>query len=320
MSLATYIFLTTLLLLAELIYLRVARRLALFDKPNPRSAHAEATIVRGGGIVFYLAVFSSLLVGKLDKPYFFTGLTLVALISFWDDLYVLPIRYRLSAQFAAVGLLIMQIGYFSNAWWLVAGLLIVGVGILNAYNFMDGVNGMTAFYSLVTVGTLLYCQAQQSYNTGDPVLSCIFPALLVFAYFNARHQAVCFAGDVGSVSIGFIVFYKLVCLIFSQQTYLPTLFLSVYGVDTVLTIVHRLFLGQNIFQAHRLHLFQRLVHQLGWPHLWVSALYALVQLGINGLVLKTMNWLPTAQLLIAGAILGSLSVLYVVAIKRLTTN
>ena len=96
MNSAAYFFLTASLLAAELTYLRIARRLGLFDKPNRRSAHREATVIRGGGILFYLAVLGSLLINKLNKPYFLVGLTLVVLISFWDDLCTVLIRYRLS--------------------------------------------------------------------------------------------------------------------------------------------------------------------------------------------------------------------------------
>ena len=317
MTLTTYFVLTTLLLVAELVYLRVARQLGLFDKPNLRSAHTGATIVRGGGILFYVAVWSSLLIGRLDKPYFLAGLTLVALVSFWDDLSTVRIRYRLMAQFVAMSLLTMQLGYLANPWWLAVGLIILCIGSLNAYNFMDGINGMTAFYSLVTVATLWYWQTRQEQSEQDIVLPCVFIALLIFTYFNARAEAVCFAGDVGSISIGFISLFFLLNTVRPCHTYLPILFLSVYGVDTVLTILHRLRLGQPIFQAHRLHLFQRLVHELRWPHLRVSALYALIQLGINALVLNAIGWPTTAQWLVAGVVLSSLSVLYVVATKRL---
>lgn len=177
---------------------------------------------------------------------------------------------------------------------------------------MDGINGMTAFYSLVTVGTLWYWQTQLP-GGADYLFPCVFIALLIFSYVNARRQAICFAGDVGSISMGFIVLYGLVDSINRSHTYLPILFLAVYGVDSVLTIMHRLYLRQNIFQAHRMHLFQLLVHQFGWPHLRVSALYALLQSGINGLVLMTMNWSPMSQLILTGLVLGNLIAAYVTA-------
>lgn len=319
----TYLWLTMGLVGTQVLYLRVARRLNLVDKPNERSSHTDLTIIRGGGILFYVAALGAVAFGGFEQPFFFVGLTLVALISFLDDLYTLPNRYRLGVQFVAVGLLLMQPGALPGTGWVFVGMLIVGVGILNAYNFMDGINGMTAFYSIVTVGTLGYGLAVQSPTSGasqndvTTLYTFVSIALLIFTYFNARRRAVCFAGDVGSVSIGFIVLYGLVQTIQQQQTYLPILLLAVYGADSVLTIVHRLLLRQNIFQAHRLHLFQLLVHRAGWPHLRVSALYALIQLGLNGLILQAFAWPWVDQVTLAGAVMGLLTLVYVTVKRRL---
>lgn len=311
MSLIRYVLLAALLVGIKLVYLRIARHFNLFDTPNERSSHTDSATIQSGGIIFYLAALVAVSVNKLNQPYFFAGLTVVALISFWDDVNSLSIRSRIIAQFSAMGLLLIQTGVFPDQKWVFFGLLTIGVGSLNAYNFMDGVNGMTAFYSLVTIGTLWYQQSQtRPGNVFDSLLPCVFIALLIFSYFNARRQAICFAGDVGSISMGFICLYALLAAINQSHTYLLVLFLAVYGIDSVLTIMHRLYLGQSIFQAHRLHLFQLLVHQYGWSHLRVSGLYALVQAGINVLVLSALDWSITAQLMLTGLILGVLIGLY----------
>ena len=319
MNLVFYVCLTLLLFSVELLYLRLARHFSLFDVPNKRSLHTRQTTVRGGGIIVYVAVLSSFLLGTFGQLYFLIGITIVALISFADDLYSIPKRNRLVAQFIAVGLLLAQAEIFPSYWWVVAGLLVVGVGILNAYNFMDGINGMTAFYSLVTIGTLWRWQPAILSETTHAVLPAIFISLLIFSYFNARSRAICFAGDVGSISIGFIIVYFLLNRINQFHTYLPLLLLAVYGTDSVLTILNRLYLRQNIFQAHRLHLFQLLVHKLGWPHLLVAALYAIVQTGINGLVLTAMSWPPRSQLILSILVVSCLAGIYVVLKTRLTT-
>ncbi|MFD2932696.1 MraY family glycosyltransferase [Spirosoma flavum] len=318
MSLPICFFLTVLLIGAELLYLKLARHLGLFDRPNERSAHLNLSTIRGGGFVFYLAVVCAIWISKLSLPYVYLGLTFITLISFWDDISSVPKWYRLAIHMLAVGLLTFQEKAFLDQWWLFAGVFFIGVGIVNAYNFMDGINGMTAFYSLVTVGTLWYWQVQQSGpGENDVLFPCVFVALLVFSYFNARRRAICFAGDVGSISMGFIILYGLLASINRSHTYLPILFISVYGIDTLLTIIYRLYLRQNIFRAHQMHLFQLLVHQLGWPHLRVSLLYALVQLGINGLVILAMNWLPISQFVLVGLIWGSLLIAYVTTRKRI---
>jgi UDP-GlcNAc:undecaprenyl-phosphate GlcNAc-1-phosphate transferase len=194
--------------------------------------------------------------------------------------------------------------------WLVMAWLVVSVGILNAYNFMDGINGMTAWYSLVTVGTLGVWHWQQQPAGEEPFLWFAFMALLVFSVANARQRALCFAGDVGSVSMAFIILLPLSQLITQTHSYLPVLLLAVYGIDTVLTIAQRLFQRQNIFRAHRQHLYQLLVHRLRWPHLRVSALYALTQLVINGLVVQAVDWSAAAQGWLAGGILAALASMY----------
>ncbi|AUD05540.1 MraY family glycosyltransferase [Spirosoma pollinicola] len=310
MSLTLYIILTFVLIGAEWIYIRLARSYGWFDLPNARSAHTNSTTVRAGGVVFYLAVVGAIWIGKLNLPYFALGLTAIAVVSFWDDLRPLPKRYRLVVHTLAVGLLLIQGNLFGSQWYIITALFLVGVGIVNAYNFMDGVNGMIALYSLVTVGTLWYCQAQTL-----PGAASLFPgvciSLLIFSFTNVRKQAICFAGDIGSISMGFIVLYGLLAAINRSQTYLPILFLAIYGVDSIGTILHRLYVGQPIFHAHKMHLFQLLVHQHGWPHLRVAALYAFAQAGINVLVILALDWSTLNQLALAGLILSALIVGYV---------
>jgi len=306
MSVLHYVFLTLFLISAEALYILFARLLGLFDKPNERSAHTTGTIVRAGGIVFYLAIMAAIWFGEVSRLYFGLGITAVMIVSFWDDVSPVAKRYRLGIHVLAVGLLLMQERDAFISWYVVAGLLVLGVGIVNAYNFMDGINGMTAFYSLVTVATLWIWQAQLP-GEADPLFPFLCIALLIFSYVNARRQAICFAGDVGSITMGLTVLYGLLETINRGDTYLPILFLAVYGVDTITTILYRLSLRQNIFQGHRLHLFQLLVHQERWSHLRVSALYAAIQLIINAVVLMARSWSSMSQISLAGAIVGSLT-------------
>ena len=295
-------------------YLRLARHFGIIDRPNDRSSHTDLTTVRGGGVLFYVAALGAFFYSDFAHPYFFAGLTVVAAISFLDDLRPLPRRYRISAQFIGIALLLYETGLVSGHILVVTGLLVVGVGILNAWNFMDGINGMTAWYGIVCVGTLWFWPGKV-HLPGDEFLPFVFIALLIFGYVNARRRAICFAGDVG-ISIAFIVLLPLIQTIISTRTCLPALLLAVYGVDSILTILHRLYTEQNIFQAHRLHLFQLLVDKLNWPHLRVSALYALTQLAINVLVVNAASWSSRSQWLVAGGLLAALSGLYVVMKRR----
>lgn len=316
MSPAVYVLITVLLVGVQTGYLRLARNVGLVDRPNERSSHTDGTTIRGGGVLFFVAELGAFVYSGFAYPYFVAGLTMVAVVSFLDDWQPLPNRYRLGVQFVGVALLLYETGLVTNEIWIVAGLLVVGVGILNAYNFMDGINGMTAWYSLVCVGTMWYWQGQLRLPSADVFLPFAFIALLIFSVVNARRRAVCFAGDVGSISMAFIILLPLIQLMINTRTYLPVLLLAVYGVDSVLTILHRLYQRQNIFRAHRQHLFQWLVHHLNWPHLRVSALYALVQVLINLLVMNAVRWDSRFQWMLAGGVLATLTGLYVFVKRR----
>lgn len=280
-----YILATIILFVSILIYFRIADKYNIIDKPNHRSAHTQITL-RGGGIIFPLAfiVFSLFNFNKTVENYWSFGLGLlsICIISFIDDVRTLSNRIRLAIHLISVILLL----YFTGAlelmpfWmWPIAFILIIGT--LNAYNFMDGINGMTGIYSLVTLGSLAYINKSIILFTDTdfilyPVLAC-----LVFLFFNFRKKAKCFAGDVGSMGIGFWVIGLITLLIMKTGECKYILLLSVYGMEVVLTIVERIFLKENIFEAHRRHLYQLFANEKKVSHLIISAVYAAVQLLVN---------------------------------------
>lgn len=281
-----YVISTAVLFIALLLYFKIADHFNIIDKPNERSSHTEVTI-RGGGIVFPLALICySLAFGGISFL-LIAGALLISLISFLDDIYTLPNRTRLLVQLLAVGTIIYVAGGFW-AWplWLIPIVFILIIGCINAYNFMDGINGITGLYSLVAFGSLLYVNS--TLHILDPAFMTLgMLACSVFLYFNFRKRAKCFAGDVGSVGLAFWIISIIVLLISATGNFKYLLFLAVYGVDTVLTIIHRLMLGQNIFDAHRLHFYQILANEGKIPQLYVSTLYAGVQLILNLLIVFT---------------------------------
>jgi UDP-N-acetylmuramyl pentapeptide phosphotransferase/UDP-N-acetylglucosamine-1-phosphate transferase len=214
------------------------------------------------------------------------GATLIGVISFLDDRIDLSSRIRILFHLIAVSLLFYSLPMFGIlAWWAILALYILVIGIINAYNFMDGINGITGLYSLVVLGGLQYVNLNQvSFVEPDmiwlPMLSCV-----VFLFFNFRKRAKCFAGDVGSVTMAFWVMFLLLTLILNTGNWAYMLFLAVYGVDSVLTIIHRIILRQNIFDAHRLHLYQIMANEQKISHRLVSLIYALVQIVIVAFVL-----------------------------------
>jgi UDP-N-acetylmuramyl pentapeptide phosphotransferase/UDP-N-acetylglucosamine-1-phosphate transferase len=271
-----YIFIFLLLFVAELAYFRVANHFNIIDKPNQRSSHTRITL-RGGGVVFYIGALLYFVLQGFQYPWFFGGLTMLSLISFADDVRPQSSKLRLLIHFTAMVLMFYQWGLFELPWYFSVCALVVSTGILNAYNFMDGINGITGGYSLVVAGALLYINIYRVQFIDNELIYYVILSLLVFNYFNFRTKARCFAGDVGSISIAFILLFLLGKLIIATNDISYIVLLGVYGVDTVLTIIRRLLLKENIFEAHRKHVYQLLANEMKLPHVWVSSLYASLQ-------------------------------------------
>lgn len=260
-----------------LIYFKVAYKYNIVDKPNFRSAHVDITL-RGGGVIFWFAALFYFIQHYSENYLFFTGITILSLVSFWDDVQSLPNKIRLAAHFVAFTLVFYDLQLINTYGFLITLVFyIVAIGILNAYNFMDGINGITGLYTLVVLGAFLYVNTYlYDFIDADFI---IYPMLasVVFLYFNFRKKAKCFAGDVGSISIAFWIIYLLVKLILVSNSYVWLLFLAVYGIETSFTILHRLYLKENIFEAHSWHFYQILSNVYKFPHQLTSFIYAFLQ-------------------------------------------
>nr|WP_305146513.1 glycosyltransferase family 4 protein [Bacteroides cellulosilyticus] len=270
------------LFVAELFYFRVADKFNIIDKPNERSSHSRITL-RGGGIIFYFGALAYFLSNHWEYPWFMLALTLITFISFVDDVRSTSQGLRLVFHFTAMALMFYQWGLFSLSWWWIIIALIICTGIINAYNFMDGINGITGGYSLVILGALAYINSEITTFVEPVLINTVLCSVLVFCFFNFRKKAKCFAGDVGSVSIAFILLFLIGKLIIKTEDFSWIILLSVYGVDSVLTIIHRLMLHENIGLPHRKHMYQLMANELKIPHVGVSLIYmgaqALVILG-----------------------------------------
>ena len=310
----TFLVLISILFVLENVYFFIAERYNIVDKPNERNLHLEITI-RGGGIVFVISSILYFINSGFQFPVFTLGLLAITIVSFLDDIFTLPNRYRLPFQFLAVMLILLELHFFTNPPWVCVIVVIVGVGIINAYNFMDGINGITGGYSTIVVSSLWFINNYHIKYIENDFLIFTFPGLMVFNYFNFRTKARCFAGDVGSISIAVIILFLLLKLILQEQNLIYILFLSVYGVDSVLTIIHRLFLKENIFKAHRLHLFQVIVHNLKVPHLLMASIYMLIQGVICFVVIFNLRYSLSTQLITGVGIIILLAILYII-VKR----
>ena len=245
------------------------RRLGLLDQPNARSAHKHST-PRGGGLAFIaaallvlplvdaagLATASSIQVGL--------GVLLIpiplALVGLLDDRLGMPVGMRLIVQLLTAAGLVVVAG-LPLPLALVA--LLPGVAVINAINFMDGLDGLVAGCMAVLFSVAAI--------TGMPALWPLVGALLGFLLWNWSPAKV-FMGDVGSTFLG-AVFAGVVLQQVSFQSALGLLLVGTpLLADACLCVPRRLLAGQRVFQAHRLHLFQRL-HQAGWSHTRVSSLF-----------------------------------------------
>ena len=321
---------TAILLAAELLYFRIADKCNIIDKPNERSSHTKV-VIRGGGIIFVIGLWVWSAFFGFRYPYMLAAVTLAAGISFVDDIRSLPDSVRLMVQFLAMGLMFWQIvqsqGYAIRdfAWyvWAFMGIaaLIVCVGATNIINFMDGINGITAGYSLAVLLPLAVVNgssASFSMTEGfveESFLVVAILGVLVFSWFNFRpkNKAKCFAGDVGSVGIAFILLFLIGCLIMKTRDVTWLVLLLVYGVDGCCTIIHRIMLHENLGVAHRKHAYQLMANELGMSHVVVSLIYMGLQLAISlGFVFLCPDTLPAhwLYLICAGILLVAAYVLF----------
>ena len=281
----TYVLLTIVLFVLSLLYFKVADKYNIIDKPNHRSAHTEITL-RGGGIIFWFAALLYTMQYFQEAKWFFVGISIMCLVSFWDDIQSLPNKVRLLAHFVAITTVFYSLDLFQLLpFWMVLLAYVLFIGIINAYNFMDGINGITGVYTSVVFGSLWYVNEIIHPFISSSFLIYPIVASFVFLFFNFRKRAKCFAGDIGSIGIAFWIIYVLIQLIVATNNLIWLLFLAVYGVDTVCTIVHRLYLRENIFEAHRHHFYQILSNDYKIPHRVVALFYGLLQLLCSFLII-----------------------------------
>ncbi len=302
----TYGIIFVILLILELVYFKIADRFNIIDKPNERSSHSSV-VLRGGGIIFLLGLWiwwgfalagafpESSIAGDSQNAagfgitsylWFLVSVTLIAGVSFIDDIRSLPDSVRLLLQFVAMIMMFYQLDILHwNMWWIVAIALIVFVGAADIINFMDGVNGITGAYAMASLIPLALLNVSPS-TMGFVDQSLIYVVILadiVFCIFNFRPKgkAKCFAGDVGSIGMAYILLFLIGLLILATSDVTYLIFLLVYGVDGVLTICHRILLHENLGEAHRKHAYQLMANELKIGHVKVASFYALLQLLIS---------------------------------------
>lgn len=313
------VFVAVFLVAIELVYFHIAKSKNIMDRPNERSSHTEPTLL-GGGILFPIAVVLYFVLRQTDLAdcaplscapvgintssfeYFFVpfliAAVVLAVVSYVDDVRggISPL-FRLAVQVFAVAAVVLPF-LMSGLCpvWLFVVLLAFGIVMLNSFNFLDGINGMLSLYSVVVVlsfvALLLCC--------GTPIdssfLIVLLLSLLIFLFFNFRRHAVFFSGDVGSITLGLTFFFLLVFSFLTSHdgvnAFSTVVFVAVFLVDAVMTVLKRLVAGKNILQPHREHLYEILTNDLHLPHLRIAGVYAALQAVISvGFFFASCKWL-----------------------------
>ncbi|TAN12534.1 MAG: glycosyltransferase family 4 protein [Chitinophagaceae bacterium] len=312
-----YLIIAAFLLIIELIYFRLASRFNITDNPNHRSSHTRPTI-RGGGIIFPIAVLCFGLWYSSISWWWITGLFLISLVSLLDDIQALPNKARIAIHLVAVSMMFYSLHIFTL--WPLAFILIgyvFVIGTINAWNFMDGINGITALYTLSVLLTLWYLNDLYAFADKSLIL-VLGMAAFIFGFFNCRRKAVCFAGDVGAVSLAYILIFLVLSLMIMTDNVVFILLFAVYGVDSIMTIFYRLSRKENIFQAHRSHLYQLMANEYKMSHLSVSVIYFLAQMIVNIILILMLRYALIVQWFMTAGILLLLTILYWTIRYRLT--
>ena len=310
-----YLLILALLVVLELIYFKIADKFNIIDRPNERSSHTKI-VLRGGGIIFTIALWIWSIMYGFQYPWMLAGVTLVAAVSFADDICRLTFFFRLAVQFVSMLLVFQDLGLLHwHLWWIIPVALIVAVGGSNIFNFMDGINGITGGYSLAML-IPLYLLNQKYHFVDEHLLVVIGLSALVFCFFNYRTKAKCFAGDVGSIGMALMLVFCLGRLMLQTGDITWIVLYLVYGVDGCLTIAHRAMLHENLGVAHRKHAFQLMANELKIPHVVVSSIYIILQLAISLVAIYVIPDYTTAHWIYLVSLIIIMGLLYLGFMKK----
>lgn len=311
-----YLIVLVVLIAVSYIYLKLAVKFKIIDTPNKRSSHTKIT-VRGGGIIFSIAILLFFFLNDYQYPFFVLGVLLISIVSFLDDIYTLSSKIRFPFQFLAVFLILYQVGFHYTPFYLSAFYLIFGIGIINMFNFMDGINAITGVYSLVVLSGLFFINTNEHLVNEDLIIFSAI-SLLIFGFYNFRKKALFFAGDIGSIAIGMLIFFIGFLFTIKLSSPLILLLVIVYGADASCTLLYRkFFTNENILDAHRHHIYQKLVDIYKVSHLKVSIVFGLIQLLVNFIILKTYNLEISYQLMVFSGLIFVFVVVYLLLFRMI---
>ena len=300
---------------ASFIYLKLANKFNIIDKPNHRSSHTQITI-RGGGIIFPVAILLFFFFNDFQYTYFVLGVFIISIVSFLDDIYTLSSKIRFPFQILAIALILLQGDLLNMPLYLSLIYLILGVGFVNMFNFMDGINGITGIYSLsVLLGIYYVNDFEQIVNQELIIYAAI--SLIVFGFYNFRRKALFFAGDIGSIAVGMLIFFILYLFFIKFSSPLVLLFVIIYGADASCTLLYRfIYTKESVLDPHRHHIYQKLVDVYKISHLKVSLFYGVLQLLMIFIFVKTYKLEKNIQFIVFLGIVVFLTLLYIYIYNR----
>lgn len=306
-----YLLIAFILLCFELFYFKIADRYNIIDKPNHRSSHSKITI-RGGGIIFPIAILIAFGFGYTSWL-LASSVVFVAVVSFIDDIKPLHQLPRFGSQIIAFLLISYDLNLLEIGLWVVPIVLVLLVGWINAFNFMDGINGIAVLYAVASI--ISFCLLPNN-EASLPLLFTVGISCLIFGFFNVRKSAKTFAGDVGSISLALFLGYFMLKTIIDTGQIGYLLFFSVYGIDAGITIFYRIKKKENIFEAHRSHLYQYLANESRYSHISVAVVYMLIQLIFNFFMIY-LNDQGLLNIFISCVILSIQVIIYLVVRARI---
>ena len=311
-SIAYYILITAVLIIGIIIYLKMAEKWSIIDQPNSRSSHLVVT-KRGGGIIYLIALVIYMISSNFNMPSIIICGLLLGIMGFIDDNKNLDFKIKLIIQCITIGYFLSTGSYNGLEWYLLILMFFLIISSINILNFMDGINGLTILYSLSFLISFYIINAHIIAFTDSNFLLIVILSNLIIGYFNIRKKAVCFLGDVGAITMGFIYAVLTITLILKTNSLSPLILFLVYFLDSGWTIIERLLAKENIFHPHRKHLYQLLVNEYKLSHLFVASIYFSIQALIN--ITWLLNYEKDLSPIILISIFGIFSVIYLLTKK-----
>ena len=320
LALLLTLFAVTTLLSAGLVALiRIwAQRKEILDHPGHRSSHTQPT-PRGGGLAIVVLTLGGLASLQAVRPFtswttlaaFVVPALAIAVVSWIDDLYGTRPSLRFAVHLGVAIAAVVWLGRWSLVWLPFAGdvhLGLIGIvlavlwiaGLTNAYNFMDGINGIAGLQALIAGAAWAVIGFRHAIPLTAWTGALIAGASAGFLFHNWSPARI-FMGDVGSAFLGFS--FAVITLLANESdarlAFSGVLLVWPFVFDATFTIIRRALRRERLHEAHRSHLYQRL-NQTGWSHARVSLLYgALALLGTGALCAPRVTLVLAASAAVA---------------------